>query len=239
MPRQFATTHWTVVLTAGRDDADATRAHEALEQLCRTYWYPLYAFVRRQGHSAADAQDLTQAFFARFIAKHCLDAVDRSKGKFRSFLLASLSHFLANEWDKASAKKRGGDQVFIELDAHTAEDRYALEPTDNMTAERIFDRRWALTLLDTVFTRLRAEFAASGKAPLFDALKDTLTGEKTTARYAEIAATLGMTEGAVKVAVHRLRQRYRDLLRAEVANTVASTSDVDEELRHLFAALSG
>ena len=234
--RQFATTRWTIVLNAGR--CDTPQAHQALGQLCQTYWYPLYAFIRRKGYSAADAQDLTQAFLARFIAKHYLGEVDRSKGKFRSFLLASLTHFLANEWDKAHAQKRGGNQTFIEVDACNAEQRYALEPAHDMTPERIFDRRWALTLLDDVFKRLREEFTTGAKAELFDRLKDTLTGEKTAPRYAETAAQLGMTEGAVKVAVHRLRRRYRELLRAEVAATVASPADVDDELKHLFLALS-
>lgn len=234
--RQFVTTRWTIVLTAGH--SDSTQAHVALEKLCQTYWYPLYAYVRRQGHSPEDAQDLTQAFFAKLIAKHYLGDVDRSKGKFRSFLLASLKHFLANEWDKTRAQKRGGSHPFIALDAQTAESRYHLEPVDTMTADKIYERRWALTLLDEVLKRLREKYAAEGKGKLFDQLKVTLTGERSTIPYAEIGTQLGMTEGAVKVAVHRLRQRYRETLRAEIAETVASPGEVEEELRHLFSALS-
>jgi len=224
------------VIAAGR--SDTTHAHEALEKLCRTYCYPLYAFVRRQGHSPADAQDLTQEFFARLIAKKYLGDVDRTKGKFRSFLLASLKHFLANEWDKTRALKRGGSHTFIALDAQSAENRYALEPSHDVTADKIFERRWALTLLDEVLKRLREEYVADGKTKLFDQLKVTLTGERSSIPYAEIAKPLGMTEGAVKVAVHRLRQHYREQLRAEIANTVASPGEVEEELRHLFAVLS-
>jgi RNA polymerase sigma-70 factor (ECF subfamily) len=235
--RQFVTTRWTIVLTAGR--TDTTQAQVALEKLCQTYWYPLYAYVRRQGHSPEDAQDLTQEFFARFIKKHYLGDVDRSKGKFRSFLLASLKHFLANEWDKSRAQKRGGSHTFIALDAQTAESRYHLEPVDAMTADKIYERRWALTLLDEVLKRLRQEYAAEGKGKLFDRLKETLTGERSTIPYVQIGTQLGMTEGAVKVAVHRLRQHYRETLRAEIAETVASPVEVEEELRHLFAVLSG
>lgn len=235
--RQFVTTRWTMVLTARR--SDTVRAEAALEALCRTYWYPLYAHVRRQGHSPGDAQDLTQAFFARFIARHDLGDVDRSKGKFRSFLLASLKHFLANEWDKARAQKRGGGQPVIALDARSAETRYALEPFHNETADKVYERRWALTLLDEVLRRLREEYAAAGKAPLFEQLKSTLTGEDAAGGYGGIGARLGMSEGAVKVAVHRLRQRYQETLRAEIAETVAGPGEVEEELRHLFGALSG
>lgn len=229
--RQFVTTRWSVVLAAGRD---STQAHDALEHLCRVYWYPLYAYVRRQGHSPEDAQDLTQSFFAKLIAKHYLGDVDRSKGKFRSFLLASLKHFLANEWDKARAQKRGGGQTVVSLDAET---RYGLEPSDEASADKIYERRWALTLLDEVLKRLRDEYAADRKGKLFEELKETLTAGKSEVGYAEIGMRLGMSEGAVKVAVHRLRQRYRDLLRAEVAETVASPEEVDEEIRALFAAV--
>ena len=182
---------------------------------------------------------MTQAFFAKLIAKHYLGDVDRSKGKFRSFLLASLKHFLANEWDKTRAQKRGGSHTFVALDAQTAESRYHLEPVDTLTADKIYERRWALTLLDEVLNRLRDEYTADGKAKLFDQLKETLTGERSTIPYAEIGQQLGMSEGAVKVAVHRLRQHYREQLRAEIAETVASPGEVEEELRHLFAVLSG
>lgn len=235
--RQFVSTRWTIVLTAGR--SDTTQARAALEKLCQTYWYPLYAYVRRQGHLPEDAQDLTQAFFAKLIAKHYLGDVDRTKGKFRSFLLAALKHFLANEWDKFRAQKRGGSHTVIALDAQTAESRYHLEPVDAMSADKIYERRWALTLLDEVLKRLREEYVADGKAALFDQLKETLTGERGSIPYAEIGQRLGMGEGAVKVAVHRLRQHYREQLRTEIAETVASPGEVEEELRHLFSVLSG
>jgi len=235
--QQFATTRWTMVLMAGH--GGATQSRRALEELCQTYWYPLYAYVRRLGNGPEDAQDLTQEFFARLIAKQFLGGVDRTKGKFRSFLLASLKHFLANEWDKARAQKRGGSHASIALDAQAAERRYALEPAHELSADRVFERRWALTLLDEVLKRLRKEYSADGKAALFDQLKETLTGERGSIPYPQIAQRLGMTTGAVKVAVHRLRQHYRERLRAEVANTVAAPSEVEDELRHLFAALSG
>ena len=232
----FQTTHWSVVLAAGQ--RVTPQSAEALEKLCRTYWYPLYAYIRRQGYDAHDAQDLTQAFFARFLEKNYLGDVDRAKGKFRSFLLASLKHFLANEWDKARAKKRGGAQTFIPLDNGSAETRYGLEPAHDETADKIYERRWALTLLDQVLARLQGEYVAAGKTRSFDELKVFLTGEKSSAPYSEVAAKLKLTEGAVKVAVHRLRHRYRELLRAEIAQTVGSPDEIDAELRHLFAALS-
>ena len=234
---QFAPTRWSVVLAAGR--SDSTHAQTALEKLCRTYWPPIYAFVRRQGHSPHDAQDLTQEFFARLLEKNYLADVDRAKGKFRSFLLASLKHFLANEWDKANTQKRGGGKVFVPIDAHTAETKFGIDPADSQSADKIFERRWALTLLEQVLQKLREEFVSDGKEKLFEKLKPTLTEPGRTISYAEIAARLGMSEGAVKIAVHRLRQRYRELIRAEIAETVSSQAEVEEELRNLFAALSG
>jgi RNA polymerase sigma-70 factor (ECF subfamily) len=233
----FATTHWTVVRNAR--DGGSTEAGVALEKLCQTYWYPLYAFVRRQGYSPHDAQDLTQEFFARLLAKDYLADVDRGKGKFRSFLLAALKHFLANAWDCRNAQKRGGSATHLSIDAASAEQRYGLEPADPEDAERIFERRWALTLLDQVLDRLKSEFAAAGKADHFDQLKVVLTADKGTLPYVELARSLGMTEGAVKVAVHRLRQRYRELLRAEIAHTVSAPEEVDGEIRHLFGVLAG
>lgn len=232
----FATTLWTTVLQAG--SAETTQARAALEHLSRAYWYPLYAFVRRQGHSPHDAQDLTQAFFARLLEKHWLADVNRERGRFRSFLLAAMRHFLANEWDRARAQKRGGGRQCIELDAASAETRYALEPADNATPERIFERRWAMTLLDRVLARLRQEHQQGGKGARFDVLKGALTGDRSALPYAQLGEQLDASEGAVKVAVHRLRQRYRELLREEIANTVASEADVEDELRHLFALLS-
>jgi RNA polymerase sigma factor (sigma-70 family) len=233
---RFGLTHWSVVLAAG--SGDSSHARVALEKLCRTYWFPIYAFVRRQGHRPHDAQDLTQEFFARLLEKGSLADVDRSKGRFRSFLLGALKHFLANEWDKARAKKRGGGQVLIPIDIQSAETSGGFEPADNITAETIFERRWALTLLDQVLRRLREEFVRDGKEKLFDELKLTLTEASRSVRYADIAVRLGASEGAVKVAVHRMRQRYRELLRAEIADTVASPAEIDDEIRNLFAAIS-
>jgi RNA polymerase sigma factor (sigma-70 family) len=233
---QFTETHWSIVLAAGR--SDSTEARAALETLCRAYWFPLYSFVRRQGHNAHDAQDLTQAFFARLLGKHALGAVDHTKGKFRSFLLASLKNFLADESDKARALKRGGGQVFVSIDADSAEARYGHEPAHDVTAERIFERQWALALLEQVLARLQGEYAAEGKSRLFDQLKTTLTEGKNSRPYASIAAQLGMSADAVKMSAHRIRRRYRELLRAEVAHTVAVPDEIDDEIRHLFAALS-
>lgn len=232
----FATTRWTVVMQAG---TDSPQAHQALETLCRNYWYPLYAYVRRQGHNAHDAQDLTQAFFARLLEKNYLADVQREKGRFRSFLLASLKHFLANEWDRERALKRGGGKKLIALDEDSAESRYKLEPKDDLSADKIYERRWALTLLDQVLSKLQREFEADGKLDHFEILKQYLSAGRTSVSYAQAADNLGMNEGAIKVAVHRLRKRYRELLRAEIAQTVATASEVDAEIRYLFAALSG
>lgn len=226
------------MLAAGTG-GDSTCAKDALGKLCQTYWYPLYAFVRRQGQAPHDAQDLTQEFFARLLGKNWLADVDRAKGRFRSFLLAAMKHFLANEWDKSKALKRGGGvHNFISLDAESAESRYALEPADHVTADKLYERRWALTLLDATLARLREEFVADGKAKQFDEFKFTLTGGRGDTPYAELAARFGMSEGAVKVTVHRLRQRYREVLRAQIADTVGDAGEVEAELRHLFAALS-
>ena len=233
----FLTTHWSVVLRAGR--SDSTCARDALAQLCQTYWYPLYAYVRRRGYSPQDAQDLAQEFFARLLEQNSVAKVCPELGKFRSFLLASLNHFLANEWDKAQAKKRGGGQPLIRLDDRSAESRYALEPTEEATPDKLFERRWALTLLECVLARLRKEFVTAGKARLFERLKGFMTGEGGDASYAQVGNELDMSESNVKVAVHRLRRRYRDLLRDEIAQTVASPAEVEDEIRHLFSALAG
>lgn len=233
----FTPTHWSVVLAAA-DRSDSTHARDALEKLCRNYWLPIYAFVRRQGHNPHDAQDLTQEFFTRLLERNYLAGVDREKGRFRSFLLASLKNFLANEWDKAKAQKRGGKYVLISIDAALAENSVALEPADALTAEKIFERRWALSLLEQVLRRLREEYKRDGKEHQFEQLKSTLTEASRSVSYAEIATRLGTSEGAVKVAVHRLRQRYRELLRAEIADTVADAGEIDDEIRNLFAALA-
>jgi RNA polymerase sigma factor (sigma-70 family) len=233
----FVTTHWSVVVAAGR--SDTTRARDALARLCQTYWHPLYAYVRRLGNSPPDAQDLTQEFFARLLAKNYLVEADESRGRFRSFLLAALKHFLTNEWHKARAQKRGGGQIPISIDFGTAETSFHHEPADTLTPEKIYERRWALTLLEQVLQRLRQEYARTGREHLFEQLKPTLTEASRAVRYAEIAVRLNLSEGAVKVAVHRLRLRYREVLRAEIADTVASPGEVEDELRNLFAALSG
>jgi RNA polymerase sigma factor (sigma-70 family) len=233
---RFATTRWSMVLAAGQHDSP--QCQEALAALCQTYWYPLYAFIRRQGFHAHEAQDLTQDFFARFLEKSYLHVVDPDKGKFRSFLLACCKHFLANERDRAGAQKRGGDRVFASLDFAGAESRYALEPVDALTPEKLFERRWVLTLLDQALIRLEREFNEAGKGRLFGELKAGLTGEKTGASYEELAKALDMTLGAVKVAAHRLRSRYREVLREEIARTLGEGADIDEEIRNLFAALS-
>ena len=235
-PRWFVTTHWSVVLSAKQEGS--TEADAALERLCRTYWWPLYAFVRRRGYEVHDAQDLTQEFFARLLAKDFLRAVDRSKGKFRSFLLAALEHFLAKEWRHAHAQKRGGKFTFVSTDAGLAEQQYLQVPASNLSAQQLFEQQWAMTLLDQTVARLRAEFVAAGKGTLFEELKIFLTGEKQAASYAKLATKLGTTEAALKMAVRRMRQRYGELLRAEIANTVTSPEEVGDELRALFGALS-
>ena len=231
---QFTTTQWSLVLAAGAEDS---HGREALATLCRVYWYPLYAFVRRQGHDPHDAQDLTQEFFARLLEKDYLGDVDRSKGKFRSFLLVALKHFLSKEWARAKTLKRGGGQALISLDALSAEERYRREPEDNATPEKLFERRWALTLLDRVLTRLSREYETAGKQAMFEQLRGCLTGDSDLLPYAELAPRLGLTEGAVKVVVHRLRQRYRGVLRDEIAQTVADPAEIDDEIRELFSAL--
>jgi len=232
---QFTTTHWSVVLLAGQ--ADSPHATEALEKLCRTYWYPLYVYVRRQGNSLEDAQDLTQNFFSRLLEKNYFAKADPDRGKFRTFLLRSMKNFLVNEWKRAGRVKRGGDLTFLSFDANVAEDRYAAEPANESNPDTAYEQRWAVTLIEQVLTALRQEFNAADKARLFEELKGFIWGDKSTASYVEIAGHLNLTEGTVKVAVHRLRQRFRELLRAEVAHTVARPEDIDGELRHLIAVV--
>ena len=234
---QFVTTHWSVVLSAS--DVDSAKGVEALEKLCRAYWYPLYAYVRRRGKSPPDAQDLTQEFFTRLLTRHWLAQADQAKGRFRSFLLTALERFMANEWDKARSLKRGGHIRFVSLDWAAAEKRYGCEPQDPLTPEQTFERRWALTLLDQVLEKLQAEYDHQGKAELFAALKSSLVGKLPSLPYAQLAQSLHLGAGAIRVAVHRLRHRYRELLRAEIAQTLASVEDVDGEMRHLFKVLAG
>ena len=233
----FATTHWSVVLAAGHDSAPGAR--EALEKLCRTYWYPLYAYIRRRGYNAADAQDLTQEFFTRLLGKNYPSQADPAKGKFRSFLLLRLNHFLADEHDRAKTQKRGGGQIFISLDEQSPEDRYCLEPADELSPEKIFERRWAQTLLDQAIARLEAEFVAAGKAEIYEVLSAFQPGEQNALSYAEAAARLAVSESAVKSMIHRMRQRHRELVREEIAQTVSTAAEIDEELRHLIAVIAG
>jgi RNA polymerase sigma-70 factor (ECF subfamily) len=232
----FVTTRWTQVLAAR--DKLAPDGAAALEVLCRAYWYPLYACVRRFGHSPPDAQDLTQEFFARLLARDYLESVDREKGRFRTFLLTALKRFMATEWHRARAQKRGGDRQFQPLDTALAERLYATEPGADLSPDRLYQRRWALTLLDTALARLQSEFVEAGKATEFDALKPLLTADRGEIRYGELAAALRRDEGAARVAVHRFRKRYRELFRDEVAQTVARPADVEDEMRHLMAALA-
>src|SRR2546428_10526710 len=225
----FATTHWSVVLTAGQ--CASPQAAEALEKLCRTYWYPLYAYVRRHGHSPHDAQDLTQGFFARLLEKNWVGVADRERGKFRSFLLSLLNHYLGDERDRANAAKRGGGKVLISLDEQTAENLLSQEPASCLSLEREFEKRWAAALLQQAMMRLREEFETTGKGRTFDQLKLFLEGEASSGDYAAMAAGLGMSANAIAVSVHRLRQRYRELVRLGVGHTVASPNAVEDEMR--------
>jgi RNA polymerase sigma factor (sigma-70 family) len=232
----FVTTHWSVVLTANR--SDTTRAQVALAHLCETYWYPLYAFVRRQGHSPHDAQDLTQEFFARLLAKGYLQAAAREKGRFRTFLLVVLKRFLANEWDHLRARKRGGGQIHVPLDTDLAERRYQAEPEASIPADKVYERRWALTLLEQTMSRLRQEFLDADKRDAFEHLKVCLAADRGAIDYGDIASKTGMNKGAVRVAVHRLRRRFREVFREEIAHTVSGPDEIEAEVHHLLAALS-
>lgn len=229
---EFVTTHWSVVLAAG--DEESPSAAQALERLCQVYWKPLYAYVRRQGHGIHEAQDLTQEFFARLLEKQYLQLADPGRGRFRTFLLTSLKRFLINEWKHASRQKRGGGQKFSLLVEDSEAENSIAEPSEGLTPEQIYEQRWATSLLEEVIAKLRRDYAAAGMEKLFDELKVYIWGEKNALSYADIASQLGLSDGAVKVAAHRLRNRFRLLLRAEVANTVSDPSEVDDELRHLF-----
>ncbi len=230
----FATTHWSVVLSA--QDAQSPRSQGALESLCRTYWYPLYSYARRCGQSPPDAEDLTQGFFARLLEKEYLKAAAREKGRFRTFLLVALKRYMANEWDRQHAEKRGGFARIVPIDPELAESRYASEPAHNLSADLLFDRQWALTLLERTMSQLEQEYAASGRAELFEHLRHCLARDESALPYAEIGGRLKLTEAAVKMAVHRLRGRYREILRNEIAQTVSTPEEIEEEIRHLFSA---
>lgn len=232
----FPVTQWTVVLKAGGNPSPESAA--ALERLCRSYWYPLYAFVRRSGYSPADAEDLTQEFFARLLEHNWLAHADRDKGRFRSFLLMAIKRFLAKEWAKARTLKRGGQARIVPLELDTAETRYSQQPADTRTPDEVFERHWALGLLAQVLQRLRAEYEHEGKEGLFRALEPCLIGKRETQPYAALGKELGMSEAAVKMAVCRLRERYRECLREEIGHTVATPTEVDEEVRHLFRVLA-
>lgn len=235
--QRFATTHWSVVLAASQRETEGSAT--AMATLCETYWYPLYCYVRRQGCQASDAQDLVQQFFTRVLEKDYLAVADRERGRFRSFLLTVLKRFLSNEQKHAATQKRGGGEMVFSLDFGAGEERFRLEPTDDWTPEKIYERRWALTLLDHVLEQLGVTYRERGKEELFQHLKIFLTATSTAPPYRAIAEELEMTESAVKVSVHRLRERYRNKLREEIANTVASDDEVDDELNHLLAAIRG
>ncbi len=233
----FATTHWSVVLAAA--DPETPKAAAALENLCRSYWYPLYAYVRRRGYGPEDAQDLTQEFFARFLEKGFFRLADPARGRFRTFLLKSLQHFLADEWKRAHRAKRGGGTLPLSLDGAAAEARYAAGLADTATPERLYEEHWAMTLLEQVLEQMREDYVRTGKARLFEVCQDFLWGPDPSVSYAALAQDLAMTEGAFRGAVHRLREQYRERLRAEVAHTVSHPGEVDAELHYLISVISG
>lgn len=232
----FATTSWTMVLAAR--EGPSTESRQALEALCRVYWYPLYAFVRRQGHDADESRDLTQAYFAELLEKAYLEDYDPSRGRFRVFLQASVKHFLSKQREKAQAWKRGGRTDIVSLDAQDVEGRYRLEPADRLTPEELYERRWALTVLERALGALRREQDDAGRAKEFARLEGFLTGEQAMAPYREVAQELAMSQAAVKTAVHRLRQRFGQVLRAEIADTVSSPEEVDDEVKHLLGVVA-
>jgi len=227
----FATTRWTVVVAAGQ------QAEAALEELCRLYWYPLYAYARRRGQTKEDAEDLTQTFLAGLIQKNSFTGLQPARGRFRAFLLAAFKNFLANEWDKARAQKRGGGAA-LSLDWQDADTRYRIEPVDNLSPDKLYDRAWAVLLLEQVVTRLRDECVADGKAELFEQLREFLMVGKSAVPYPAVAVALSLNEGAVRVAVHRLRRRYRELLREEIAQTLADPAQIEAEMQALLSAFA-
>lgn len=232
----FATTRWTLILAAGH--RRLPEAERALEELCGTYWFALYAYIRRRGHTKEDAEDLVQSFFAEFLAKNYLERLSREKGKFRAFLLACLKHFLANQWDRTSRQKRGGGAVHLSLAWHDADTRYRLDPADQLTPDKLYDRAWTVALLERVLARLRQENRVAEKQAAFEKLKAFLTLGQSTIPYAEASASLGMSEAALRVAVHRLRRRYKALLRDEIMQTLADPQAVDEEMQALRTAFT-
>jgi RNA polymerase sigma-70 factor (ECF subfamily) len=233
----FATTRWTLVLNSG-DERGTAQAEKAIEELCRTYWYPIYVFVRRRGYQRDDAEDLTQAFFARLLDKGTLAVARRERGRFRTFILATLKHFLADERDQRLALKRGAGRV-LSLEWEVADAHYRIEPVEAMTPEKVFERKWALRLIEEAMQRLSRECEAAGQGDLFSRLCFCLIGERATSSYAQLAESLGMSEGAIKVAVHRLRKRYRQHLREEIAHTVERPDEIEDELRYLRQILGG
>jgi RNA polymerase sigma factor (sigma-70 family) len=234
--RWFATTHWSVVLAAR--EGDSPGASEALNDLCRAYWPPLYSYIRREGHDVAEAQDLTQEFFTRLVERDYLARLNHQRGKFRSFLLAFLKHFLSEQREKAQAQKRGGGQRFLSLDAGEGEEGYLAEPADELTPEQIFERRWVQTILQRALDRLTAEYSEMDRAALFEALKDFQPRHPGSLTYAEIGANLSTTEAAIKSAMQRMRQRHREILREEIAHTVGSAQEVEEEIRYMREVLN-
>ncbi|MGZ8939907.1 MAG: RNA polymerase sigma factor [Limisphaerales bacterium] len=232
----FVTTQWSLVVATR--EGDSSGASEALNDLCRAYWPPLYSYIRRQGHDVAEAQDLTQEFFSRLLQRDYLARVDQQRGKFRSFLLAYVKHFLSEQLEKARAQKRGGGQKLLSLNASEGEEGYLSEPVDELTPEQVFERRWVQTILQRVFDRLAVEYVKGGKAGLFEELKDFQPRQSGSLTYAQIGARLGTTEAAVKSAMQRLRQRHREILREEIAQTVTSTNEVEEEIRHMREVLN-
>jgi RNA polymerase sigma factor (sigma-70 family) len=232
----FATTRWSVVLAAG--SPSSSHHEQALGTLCEAYWFPLYAYLRRRGYDTHRAEDAIQAFFAMLLEKNGLHRAKQDRGRFRSFLLASLKNLLADQWDRAQAQKRGGQIKTLSLDVATAETRYTYEPADRLSPEKLFEKSWALTVLRQAMDQLKTESATEGRMQLFDHLKSYLTGDKNSVSYKSMAGTLDITEGAVKAAVHRLRRRYRELVRREISQTVATEEQLEEEIRDLFSALA-
>jgi RNA polymerase sigma factor (sigma-70 family) len=235
-PAQFRTTHWSVVLQAGK--RDTSEAGDALDRLCRAYWHPIYSFIRRRGYSPDEAKDLVQGFFSDLLRRRGFEQVEPAKGRFRSFLMASVTNYLANEHQRANTQKRGGGRELLSLDAQTEEERYLIEPAHDLSPERLFEQRWAHAVLERVVSRLESEFTATGHAKRFQTLKGFLYEDSPGLSYADAAASLELSVGAVTSILHRMRLRYRELFREEIAQTLADPSDVDDEIRHLIAALT-